>query len=407
MAIPNLKKRIREMNGGRSLDQQAAGRTADDDRRESWTRGFYTALDDALRKRGVGGLRTREGKLGLVGYTDSGLENITTFDFLKEYSLPEHAKKLLGGDPRAAKRLVEKMRGIATGLTFDKFKDEIAPIGSREVVSSDGKTATKYDLTSPAYAAGTAPWDKYKTPEDVRKWVNGVKISDSAAAAVTDAVTDAIKDVVDADPTRYRAGDSQAYKDFKATIGGVDSSTQGVGAPSPNGTYSSQFLDKAKVLSAENQKVIDESKKKTADDAKWAQDAAEKLGVKVDLDMSNTGYKRKSLEEIRAEVDRQSEERRAKWRAEHPIPSTPQQTASGNVQQTASGSVQQTASGNVQQTASASNANQDVFNKDSTQAASKAGRSSRRAVLKTTHDLDYLLSEFPREDSLDDLLQED
>lgn len=68
---------------------------------------------------------------------------------------------------------------------------------------------------------------------------------------------------------------------------------------------------------------------------------------------------------------------------------------------------QQTASGNVQQTASASNANQDVFNKDSTQAASKAGRSSRRAVLKTTHDLDYLLSEFPREDSLDDLLQED
>ena len=399
MAIPNLKKRIREMNGGRSLDQQAAGRTADDDRRESWTRGFYTSLDDALRKRGVGGLRVREGKLGLVGYTDSGLENITSFDFIKEDSLPVHAKKLLGGDPGAAKRLVEDMRDIATSLTFDKFKDEVAPIGSREVVSSDGKTATKYDLTSPVYAAGTAPWDKYKTPEDVRKWVNGVKISDSAAAAVTDAVTDAIKDVVDADPTRYRAGDSQAYKDFKATIRGVDSSTQGVGSPSPNGTYSSQFLDKAKVLSAENQKVIDESKKKTADDAKWAQDAAEKLGVKVDLDMSNTGYKRKSLEEIRAEVDRQSEERRAKWRAEHPIPSTPQQTASGNVQQTASG--------NVQQTASASNANQDVFNKDSTQAASKAGRSSRRAVLKTTHDLDYLLSEFPREDSLDDLLQED
>ena len=415
MAIPNLKKRIREMNGGRSLDQQAAGRTADDDRRESWTRGFYTALNDALRKRGVGGLRDREGKLGLVGYTDSGLDDVTSFDFYKGNTLPVRTEKLLGGDPGAAKRLVEDMRDIATSLTFDKFKDEVTPIGSREVVSSDGKTVTKYDLTSPVYAAGTAPWDKYKTPEDVRKWVNGVKISDSAAAAVTDAVTDAIKDVVDADPTRYRAGDSQAYKDFKSTIRGVDSSTQGVGAPSPIGMYSSQFLDKAKVLSAENQKVIDESKKKTADDANWTQDVAKKLGVKVDLDMSNTGYKRKSLEEIRAEVDRQSEERRAKWRAEHPIPSTPQQTASGNVQQTASGSVQQTASGNVQQTASgnvqqttpAGNANQDVFNKDSTQAASKAGRSSRRTVLKTTHDLDYLLSEFPREDSLDDLLQED
>ena len=388
MAIPNLKKRIREMNGGRSLDDQFAGRSPSDTKRELWSRGFYTELNDALKQKGVGGLNS------------------------SYYTEPEYfkndVKRLVNGHPGSAKQIVDKMREEASKNTLEDFKVNFVRT-VKHTTTKDGKETTKYDITSPAYSAGSAPEDIYKTPEDVRNLVNDVGISDLAAEFTTDTVMDEIRNAVDESPDRYRAGDSRAYKDFRGTIIGkvaeLDANEPGLAEPGEK--YSKDFLDKSKVLSAENQKVIDESKKKTADDAKWAQDAAKKLGVKVDLDMSNTGYKRKSLEEIRAEVDRQSEERRAKWRAEHPVPPAPQQTASDNVQQTASDNVQQTAFGNVQQAASASNANQDVFNKDSTQAASKAGRSSRRAVLKTTHDLDYLLSEFPREDSLDDLLQED